>query len=129
MTLAFMTILFPILYPDIATGFPVDASIAGLSINDIWADVANNNDNTSPIDQGFFRFCFYCDTSDDLDGTDESPCPSKKSGTILCKLCANAIGKKNRIYRDRAHGHQTHRCTLQWSHHCRKFPELIKPAD
>ncbi|KAH3969719.1 hypothetical protein HBI24_081890 [Parastagonospora nodorum] len=119
----------PFGYPDTAIGFPVDGSIAGLSTNDIWADVANNKDSASTVDRGFARFCFYCDASDDHDGTDESPCPSKESGTSLCKLCVNAIGKKNRICRDRTHGHQTHRCTFQWSHHCRKFPELIKPAD
>ncbi|KAH4204382.1 hypothetical protein HBI25_079230 [Parastagonospora nodorum] len=113
----------------LSIGFPVDGSIAGLSTNDIWADVANNKDSASTVDRGFARFCFYCDASDDHNGTDESPCPSKESGTILCKLCVNAIGKKNRICRDRTHGHQTHRCTFQWSHHCRKFPELIKPAD
>jgi len=129
MTLAFLIVLFPILYPGTTAGFPTDASIAGLSINDIWTDVASNKDNAAPVDKGFARFCFYCDATDDHDGTDESPCPSKESDTILCKLCANAIGKKNKRYRDRAHGHQTHRCTLQWSHQCRKFPEVIKPAD
>lgn len=129
MTLGFLIILFPMLYPSTTTGFPTDTSIHGLSINDIWADVASNKDNALPVDKGFARFCFYCEATNDHDGTDESPCPSKERGTIVCKLYANAVGKKNRSYRDRAHGHQTHRYTFQWSHHCRKFPEVIKPAD
>jgi hypothetical protein len=48
MTLAVLIIFFPVLYPDTKSGFPVDSSIAGHTINEIWADlVANKNSHGS----------------------------------------------------------------------------------
>jgi hypothetical protein len=127
MTLAFLIIFFPMLYFDATSGFPIDPSISGLTIKDIWADLAEIKNNMTPVDQGFVRFCYYCDTPDDHDGTDESPCPVKDTDIITCQLCINTVGRKNKAYCDRAHGHQTHRCTFQWSHYCREFPEVLKP--
>jgi hypothetical protein len=129
MTLAVLIIFFPVLYPDTKSGFPVDSSIAGHTINEIWADLVANKNSMVPADRGFARFCHYCDVPDDHNGTDESPCSAKESGAITCLLCINTIGKKNKIYRDRANGHQTYRCTFQYSHRCREFLEVIIPID
>jgi hypothetical protein len=61
MTLAFLVIIFPVLYRTITTGFPSDPTISGLTINNIWAEVARPKDNAAPVDAGLARFCFYYD--------------------------------------------------------------------
>jgi len=129
MTLAFLLILFPILYPTTSGGFPADSSIAGRTINDIFSELAANKNNVPILTEGYAQYCFYCDTPDLHDGTDADPCPAKGTLAITCQLCINTVGKANKKYRERAHDHQTHRCTFQWSHVCRKFPEEVKIID
>ena len=126
MTLAFLLILFPILYPTTSDGFPADPSIGGRTINNILSERAANKHNVPTLAEGYAQYCFYCDTPNAHDGTDADPCPAKGTSAITCQLCINTVGKANKKYRERAHDHQTHRCTFQWSHVCRKFPEEVK---
>ena len=120
MTLAFLIIYFPMLYPNISSGFPVDASIASQTINDIWTELAANKGFVAPLDKGFANFCFYCETADDHDADN---CPTKSD--IICQLCSNALGPKNRDFRRKAKGHWAERCTFHYNHHVRKFPDWL----
>ncbi|KAF2829054.1 hypothetical protein CC86DRAFT_287433 [Ophiobolus disseminans] len=108
------------LYPDTAEGFPADSSIAGRSINDLFAELAAHKNSMSPLKQGIARFCFYCEAAD---LHDPDAWPVKQS--IICKFCSNAMGPKNAKFHQKARGHQTERCTFHYKHVVRKFPDWL----
>ncbi|KAJ4368426.1 hypothetical protein N0V83_006783 [Neocucurbitaria cava] len=118
MTLAFLITLYPLLYPGTTAGFPPDASMTGQSIKQIWTELAASKQTVASPTWGVAQFCHYCETANDHDA---SSCPVQD--TIICQLCSNAVGKKNKSYRDKAAGHQTDRCLFQFNHHVRRFPQ------
>jgi hypothetical protein len=118
---AFIFALFPLLYPDTASGsWPSDPTIAGRTINEIWRDLARNKDNMPLFTIGHERFCFYCQPADDHDAED---CPSKAS--LVCSYCANAMGAQNKRYHNAASGHSSSRCVKRYNHHVRQFPDWL----
>jgi hypothetical protein len=109
--------LFSVLYPDTASGYLEDPSIADQSINEIWTGLAACEDTMLTVVVGFSSFCFYCEAAESHDAED---CQVKP--TIVCQLYKNANGKKNAKYPSRAVGHQTSRCRFQYKHAVRPFP-------
>ena len=119
MTVALLVSFYSILYPGPNTGYGIDATLAGSTIKGIWNGYAEANKQLPPPTWGYAQFCHYCETPEEHDAAE---CPLRSTDAVHCKLCANAIGKKNKKYRDRASDHQTGRCLLQYNHHTRSFP-------
>lgn len=88
LTLVFLIALFPILFPTASGGYPSDPTIAGQSVNEIRAKLAQGKETMAPLSVGYAKFCFYCETADDHEA---DACPNK--GEIVCELCKNASGK------------------------------------
>jgi hypothetical protein len=125
MTLAFLIALFPLLYPNTASGsYPSDPTIEGQTINEIWQDLACYKDTMLPLAIGYERLCFYCETAEDHDTED---CPTKSS--LVCSYCANAMGSQNKRYRVVAVGHSNEHCAKRYNHHVRQFPEWLEKLE
>jgi hypothetical protein len=121
MTLAFMTALFPLLYPGTASGsWPSDPKIAGRTINEIWRDLARNEDNMPPLAVGNERFCYYCELADDHNAEN---CPTKAN--LACSYCANAMGAQSKRYCNAASGHSSSRYVKRYNHHVHQFPDWL----
>jgi hypothetical protein len=120
MTLVFLIAHFAMLYPTTAEGFPKDSSIAGRSLDYMLRDLQSTKDTMPALERGVAQFCFYCEAANDHDAEN---CPVKS--TIICKYCANAMGKKNAKYRQKAKGHNAERCIFRYHHDVRKFPDWL----
>lgn len=91
--------LFPILYPDTPSGFPLDSSLNGLSLNNIPDQFSQWCKQQPSPTLGNALFCFYCEIADDHPA---DICPNKD--LQVCHLCAGAPGKKNYQYRKKPRG-------------------------
>jgi hypothetical protein len=130
MTLAFVYTYFQFLYPNTTEGYPADPTIAGLTIREMWANLAEHNKQIAPPSYDIKQFCHYCETADDHAATAR---PKLKEGKVKCEICAEAVGKANAKYRGaKALGHHAGRCIAQYSMQTRNFPQDFmdrKPTD
>ncbi|KAF1832992.1 hypothetical protein BDW02DRAFT_580780 [Decorospora gaudefroyi] len=122
MTLTFLVVFFPLLYPGTSSGYPIDPSIAGRLLKEMWKELAEYNQQVAPPGWGHEQFCHYCELADDHNAPD---CPAIAAKSVKCTLCANAVGKENAKYRAKARDHHAGRCIAQYSHQTRPFPKFF----
>jgi hypothetical protein len=114
MTLAFMTALFPLLYPGTASGsWPSDPKTAGRTINEIWRDLARNITCRLSLSE----------TSASASTVSLQTTTTLKTANLVCSYCANAMGAQSKRYCNAASGHSSSRYVKRYNHHVRQFPD------